>query len=80
MSQREAAQAVKVSERTMVTWCKIPAFQDLVMEYARQDIADIRATKNRAIRLSWEKVEAELISDDHGKALDVAREVVRTTS
>jgi len=80
MSQREVAKLVGVSEWTMSHWMKIPEFQDAVMESARADIADIRATKNRSIRLAWEKVEAELMSDDHGKALDVAREVVRTTS
>ena len=82
MSQREVARIVGVSEWTMSHWCKIPEFQDLVIESARQDIADIRATKNRSTRTAWQIIEAKLAGKGEEltrEQVDIAREIGRAT-
>jgi transposase len=78
MSQRDVAKIVRVSEWTVSMWCKLPDFQDAVMEASRADIAEIRATRNRLIREAQLIVEQELKDKASPKRVEIAREVVRS--
>lgn len=78
MSQREVARIVKVSEWTVSMWCKLPDFQEKVMEANMADIHELRATRNRLIREAQLIVEEELANKESPRRVEIAREVVRS--